>query len=242
MPFDATEGILKGLYGGVLIAIDENDAVAVSKTANTDGNAVVEINGTPSTGLCAVMALAGPSSTEAALLFGDEANITIEASDELDRGWVTVAVFPEIFYNVAEMSVTATTAFVAGDVAGTLTQETTADTGLIIAFETAIETIGGVGKILVSQVDAGDIFNQTAGKTLTSSVTGVGTKTYGAGTTTFPNSRYLPGVYVVRFVTNKKYVRCNAADVEDSIGKGYILLTDNYSAPKRSYLFTPGTA
>jgi hypothetical protein len=241
MAFDAS-GILKGLYGGVLISIDESDAVSISKTANTDGNAVVQIDGTPSNGLCAVMALAGPSSTEAALLFGDEANITIEASDELDRGWVTVAVFPEIFYNVAEMSATATTAFTSADIAATLTQETTADTGLIIAFETALETIAGVGKILVSQVDAGDIFNQTAGKTLTSNGVGVSTKTYGAGTTIFPNNRYLPGVYVVRFVTHKKYVRCNCADVEDAIGTGWILLCDNFAEPKRNYLFTPGTA
>jgi hypothetical protein len=227
MAFDAS-GILKGLYGGALIAIDENDAVATSKTANSDGNAVVEINGTPATGLCAVLLLEGPSSTEAALLFNDEANITIEGSNELTTGWHTLASFPEICYNVAELTVTATTGFVAGDVGNTITQETTADTGILLAYDPALETVGGIGKILVAMDDAGDIFNQSAGKTVNSGGTGRATKTYGAGTTTFPNSRFLPGVYSVRFTTTDKYVRCNCADVEDSIGKGWILLTDNF--------------
>ena len=225
MAFDAL-GILKGLYGGAQVAIDENDAVATSKTVNSDGNAVVEINGTGVNGLCAVMLLAGPSATEAALLFNDEANVTIESSNYLTTGWRTIATFPEIFYNVAELYVTATTGFAAADVGQAITQETTADTGILIAYDTALETVGGMGKILVAMDDAGDIFNQSAGKTVNSAGTGRATKTYGAGTTTFPNSRYLPGVYSVRFVTPDKYVRCNFADVEDAIGYGWVLLTD----------------
>ena len=81
MAFDAL-GILKGHYAGALVEVDENDAVAISKTANTDGNAVVEINQTGVHGLAAVLIWTAISATAP---YSDEGLILIEASDELDR-------------------------------------------------------------------------------------------------------------------------------------------------------------
>jgi hypothetical protein len=226
MAFDANL-VLKGLYGGALIPIDENDAVAISKTPNSDGNAVVEIDGTGMKGLAAVMLLIGMTSAEAAAFINtDYANITIEASDNLLSGWETVARFHKIFYNTLEFYITATTGFVAADVGQLVTQETTADTGYLISFEDALGTAAGIGKILVQPVDSADVFNEIVGKTVNSAGTGRATKTYGAGTTVRPKQQ-IPGIHVCRFATEKKYIRCNCEDVADSIGQGWILLTDN---------------
>ena len=225
MAFDAL-GILKGLYGGALIPIDESDAVAITKTANTDGNLVAQIDETGVKGLAAVMLLAGMTPAEAAAFINtDYANITIEASDKLLSGWEVVARFPKLFYNTLELYVTATTGFVAADVGQLVTQETTLDTGYLVSFEDVLGTVGGIGKIVVQVVDSGDVFNEVAGKTINSAGTGRSTKTYGAGTTVRPK-QMIPGIYVCRFATDKKYVRCNCEDVADSIGQGYILLTD----------------
>jgi len=226
MAFDAL-GILKGKYSGALVSIDESDAVAITTTANTDGNAVVDIKGTGLHGLAAVLILIGPSVAEAAAFINtDYANITIEGNDQLAAGgWVTLGKFPKIRHNLLRLSATATTAFVAADIDALITQETTADTGYLVWFDEALATIGGVGDIIVQPVDAGDVFNEAAGKTLTSATTGVATKTLGAGNTVAANM--VPGIFVVRFATKYRYVRCNCEDVADSIGTGWILLTDN---------------
>jgi len=224
MAFDAL-GILRGLYGGAMVSMDENDVVPVSKTADTHGNAVVEINKTGAKGLAAVMILTGGTVAEMAANYDDEAVVTIEASDYIsERNWETVATFPTIHNHIAELTITATTAFAAADVGQAMTQETTADTGQLLWYDPALETIGGVGKVLIEMDDAGDIFNEVAGKTMNSAGTGRATKTYGAGTTIFKNM--VPGIYIRRFTTNKKYVRCNCTNVEDSMGGCWILLTD----------------
>jgi hypothetical protein len=94
-----------------------------------------------------------------------------------------------------------------------------------MSFDPELAVVGGIGKVRIQQVDSGDIFNEAAGKTENSSGTGRATKTYGAGTTIFP-APMIPGIYVVRFATKKRYVRCNCAGVLDAIGTGWILLTD----------------
>jgi len=228
MAFDAL-GILKGLgTGGALVSIDEADAAAVALAVNADGNKVIDISKTGVHGLAAVMCLMGFGSGESALFINtDKAVVTIEASDSLVSNWHTIATFPTLYgANTLKLSVTATTGFVQADIGQLVTQETTADTGYLVSFDPALAVIGGVGDIVVQPVDAGDVFNEAAGKTITSAGTGAGTKTYGAGTTTAVASD-IPGVYVVRFTSNEKYVRCNCAGVLDAIGTGWILLTDN---------------
>jgi hypothetical protein len=220
MAFDAN-GILKGLYGGVLVAMDENDTVATSKTANSDGNAVVEIDKTGAKGLAAVVIYTEAADSSS---YDDEAVITIEASDYLDKNWETVVTFPTMHTHIAELTVTATTGFAAADITQAMTQETTADTGQLLWYDPVLETAGGIGKIWVERDDSGDIFNEVAGKTVNNAGTGRATKTYGAGTTRLFDMQ--PAVYIRRFTTNKKYVRCNCESVDDSYGKVWILLTD----------------
>jgi len=225
MAFDAN-GILKGLYSGALVPMDENDVAAVSLTPNSDGNAVVDIRKTGAKGLAAVAIYLGPSASEQALLVNNDiANLIIEASDELIGKWEPVAAFPVVHYHVLELYVTATAAFVAADIGETVTQETTADTGILIAFDPELAVNLSTGKLYIAVTAETDVFNEAAGKTV-NTTTGNSTKTYGAGTTV-ASPVEAPGIYVVRFATNKRYVRCNCEDVTDSYGNVWILLTDN---------------
>jgi hypothetical protein len=230
MAFDA-ENILKGLNNAtpaVLVSIDEADAAAIALTPNADGNKVIDISKTGYKGLAAVMVLLGFEAGESDLFINtDKALVTIEASDDLVANWHTIATFPTLYgANQLRLSVTATTGFVQADIGQLMTQETTADTGYLTYFDPALAVIGGVGDIIVQPVDAADVFNEAAGKTVNSAGTGASTKTLGAGNT-FAVTSDIPGVYVVRFTSNEKYVRCNCAGVLDAIGTGWIMLTDN---------------
>lgn len=219
MAFDSL-GILRGLYSSALVAMDENDAVATSETANSDGNAVVEINGTGAKGLAAVLIFTEEADSNS---YDDEGIITIQASDYLDKNWEEVARFPVIHCHLKQVDITATTAFVAADIGQDLTEETSTDTGKILWYDPALETIGGRGIVIVEMDDSGDLFDAAVGKTETSGGTGVGTKNVAIMA---DPQQMLPGAYVVRFATDKKYVRCNCESVEDSLGKAWILLTD----------------
>jgi len=222
MPFDANL-ILKGHYSGALVEVDENDAVATSTTANSDGNAVVDLKKSGAKGLSAAVIFTAISATAP---YSDEGTITIQESNSLDRNWETVVTFPRIHPYLREMQCTATTAFVAADVTTprVLTATTDTATGLIYKVDQACFTIGGVGTIVVEMQDSADLY-ATAGDTLTAtSGTGVGTQ--GAASIACP-VQFVPGIMVRRFSTEKRYIRCNCADVEDGLGTAWILVGDH---------------
>ena len=232
MAFDA-KNILRGLNDAatpVLVAMDESDIQAIAVTPNADGNSAVDIRKTGVKGLAAVAIYLGPSASEQALLVdNDYAKLIIQASDQLEGSWEDVATFPTVYYHVLEVYCTATVAaFTALSIGSTVTQETTADTGILIAFDQELLDVDGVGKLYIAVTDEADVFNEAAGKTLiaTSPGPGSGIKTYGVDTTV-ASPVMAPGIYVVRFATNKRYVRCNYDDVLDSFGKVWVLLTDN---------------
>lgn len=222
MSFDAY-GILKGYYGGALIDIDESDVAATSKTANTDGNAVVEINGTPETGLVAAVILTEEADSDA---YSDETTVSIQASDELDRNWETVAQSKVLRSHLVLLKdCTASTAFVAADVTTprVLTATTNGATGKIVSVDQALFTVGGVGDIVVEMQDNADTY-ATAGDTLTAT-SGTGVATQGAAGVKASEIQDQPKVHFIRFKTDKRYVRCSVS-AEDNIGKGWILLTN----------------
>ena len=172
MAFDAL-GILKGLYNGALVEVDENDTVAILTTANADGNAVVDIKKTGAKGLSAVLIWTAISATAP---YSDEGLILIEASDELDRNWEEVARFPVMHcYTRRLKDCVATTAFVAADIGQALIATAAADAGLLLSYDEALATIGGVGDIVVEMQDSADVY-ATPGDTLTSDGTGVATQ------------------------------------------------------------------
>lgn len=225
MPFDA-ELILKGLYSGALVDIDESDAVAVSETVNSDGNGVVDIKKTGAKGLAAVVCLTEEADANA---YSDETTIEIQASDELDRGWETVATFPTLRSHLILLEdCIATTGFVAADATTprVLTATTDGATGLIVAFDEALKEIDGIGDILVEMQDDADLYATVADTLTATSGTGVATQGSKVGKK-HSWIQHQPGVHIVRFATNKRYVRCKVT-AADCIGKGWILLTNEY--------------
>lgn len=224
MAFDAL-GILKGHYSGALVEVDESDASAVSLTANSDGNAVVDIRKTGSKGLVAVCIFTAISSTAP---YSDEGTILIQASDELDRNWETVAQFPTIHpYLLRLKDCIATTAFVALDATTPRVLTATGDgaTGLLFSFDEALKTIGGIGDIVVEMQDSADVYG-TGGDTLTAT-SGTGVATQGSLAGALDTIQQVPGIMAVRFNTDKRYVRCNCETVADGLGTAWILLTNN---------------
>ena len=222
MAFDANL-ILKGLYSGALVDTDENDAAPVSLTANSDGNAVVEVKGTAAKGMTAVIIMTEEADSDA---YSDETTIEIQASDELDRGWGAVAKSRTFRSHLILLKdCVATTGFVALDATTprVLTATTDTATGLIVAFDEALKTIGGVGDILVEMQDSADLY-ATPGDTLTAT-SGTGVATQGAAGTKV-GCQDQPGVHTLRFATDKRYVRA-VVTAADNIGKCWILLTDH---------------
>lgn len=223
MAFDSLL-ILRGEYNGALVALDESDAVATSLTANTDGNAVVEVGKTGAKGLSCVIDFVAISATGP---FSDEATLSIEESDNLDRNWETVVTFPIIHpYRWLIPGCVATTAFVAADVTTprVLTASSDGATGLILNVPQALFTIGGVGIIEIEQQDVNDIY-ATAGDTLTAtSGTGVGTQ----GAIAFASPvQQVPGTMVRRFDTSKRYMRFNGETVADELGTCWVRIGDH---------------
>lgn len=221
MAFDANL-VLKGHYSGALVDTDENDAAAVSTTANSDGNAVVEIKETGAKGLSAVVILTEEADSAA---YSDETTIEIQDSDELDRGWEAVAKSGILRSHLILLKdCIATTGFVALDATTprVLTATTDTATGLIVAFDEALKTIGGIGDILVEMQDSADLY-ATAGDTLTAT-SGTGVATQGVAGTKV-GVQHQPGVHVIKFTSAKRYVRA-VVTAADNIGKCWILLTD----------------
>jgi len=221
MPFDA-QLILKGLYSGALVDTDESDAAPISKTANSDGNAVVEIKETGAKGLAAVIVMTEKADSDA---YSDETTVAIQESDELDRNWETIAQSKVLRSHLIRLpKCTATTGFVAADATTprVLTATTDGATGLIVAFDEALKTIGGIGDILVEMQDSADVYG-TEGDTLTAT-SGTGVATQGkAGVVGVPVDQDQPGVHVVRFTTTKRYVRA-VVTAADNVGKCWILV------------------
>ena len=223
MPFDA-QLILKGLYSGALVDTDENDAVATSLTANSDGNAVVEVKKSGAKGLTAVVVLTEEADSAS---YSDETTIEIQESDNLDRNWQTVCEFPVLRSHLILLEdCVATTAFVAADVTTprVLTATTDTATGKIVAVDQALFTIGGVGNILVEMQDSADLYG-TPGDTLTAtSGTGVATQGSKAGKK-YSWIQHQPGIHAQRFTTNKRYLRSKVT-AADNIGKVWIFVVD----------------
>lgn len=219
MPFDANL-VLRGEYGGTLVDLDESDAVCTALTMNDDGNIVVDLKKTGKKGLAAVVICTEAADSAA---YTDRATLSIEESDELDRNWQTAVTFPVLINFLRTIHVTATTGFVVGDIGQLITEETSTDTGLLISFDEALKTASGIGELLVEMVDSGDVFGADLAKTETSSGTGRSTKRL---VTTVPD-QMMPGIYVRRFTTNKRYLRFNGETVADSIGKVWVLIGDD---------------
>ena len=215
--------ILHGIgSGGALVDLDENDTVAVALAVNADGNKVLDIKKTGAKGLIASLILTEVADADA---YDDEATITIEDSDHLDRGWATVVTFPVLHAHIRRVWVTTTVAFVAGDIGAALTAQS-GDTGQLLAYDDACGTVGGTGYLYVEMDAAGDLFDDAIGQTM-NGTTGRSTVTIATLATLDPRIQMQPHVYNRLFSTNKRYIRCNCEAVDDSLGLCWILITND---------------
>lgn len=229
MAYDAL-GIL---IDGTIVLSPTTDIAAISLTRNaTYGCAVIDLRKTGEKGLCAVMTCPLKPTT-----YVDSLTMIIEQSDILGEPtglstWETVASFPVVYALLREMEVTATTAFVAADIGAVIaaTTDSASDAGVMLWFDPALLAIDGVGKMVVQMSDANDDYS-TAGDTLTSADTGVGTQ--GAASTVSPlTSAGIPGVYAVRFQVTKRYLRAKpTVSAGGSFGLVSVLLTDYAEFP-----------
>lgn len=218
MPFDDNLVLLDGSVD----LTPTSDADAVSTTANAYGNKVIDLGKTGNKGLCAVMIL-----PDAPTDYQDTLTAYIQHSNHYAAGWETVAGFPVLYAYVREMLCTPTTAFVgADDIAATLvaTTDSDSDGGVVIDFDEELLTIGLTGRILVQMSDSNDDYS-TASDTLTSGGTGVGTQGVAASLT---KSRSY-GIYVVRFQTERRYVRGQFTVTSGgNFGNVKLMLTGDY--------------
>ena len=200
MPYDANL-VLRGLYGGAYVDLDELDAAPTSLTVNADGNVCVDLGplGTGPTGMDCVVIMHDQATT-----YQNTCDIVICESDHLDGDWMTILSFNRVYAYMRELIVRATTAFdCSDDIGQVLTATTGTDTGVIRAISRNLMTIGGVGKIFVEMRDAGDTY-ATAGDIVSSAVTGVGTM---VGVGRVPNWSSGGKTLVRRFSTMKRYIR-----------------------------------
>ena len=215
------------LVDGSIVITPSTDTPAVSTTRDAaTGAAVIDLKKTGHTGLCAVLVCPTKPTT-----YDDTLTAFIEQSDTVGeptstwKTWQAVGDFP-IVYAMTRIipNCKATTAFVSSDVGRVLTATTltASDGGHIIWYDPALETIGGVGSIIIAMSDANDLYT-TASDTLTAT-SGTGIATASAATTAsmlYPNGDGLPGIFVTRFRATKRYVRLNMT-VSSGGSYGYV--------------------
>jgi len=215
MPLDADSILRDGL-----VDLDNSEVTAVSETRNGDGAVVLDIRKTGIMGIVAVMVC--PDIPTAA---GDTLAAVIQASDHVSTDFKDIASFPTLYALVRRLRIVSTTGFVAADITGSITGGTTADTGTLRWYDKALETAGGIGDILIELDAAGDAFDDVD-EVITAGTTGVGAVN---GVISSITQALSYGVYSVRLVTQKRYVRVsNTPSGGSNWGKVLVGLTNHW--------------
>ena len=207
-----------------LVDLDNAEAVAVSETRNDDGAVVIDLKKTGSRGVVVVMNL--PATPSAA---GDALAAVIQSSDYVSTDFKTLANFPTLYALNRLLTIKATTAFVASDIGRTATGTTTADTGVIRWYDRALETVGGVGSLIVTSDAAGDLFDDVDEIITATSGSGVGTMNGEAAPAT---ERLSFGNYAILVRTEKRYIRYSGVpDAGSNWGKALVGITNDWDYP-----------
>jgi len=210
MPFDAN----LVLVDGSVDLIPTTDTAPTSTTRDaTTGAAVIDLGTTvrPRGGsegaihLTATLILPSAPTT-----YADTLTVTVEQSDDAGNAaaaWETIGAFPVLYALTRLLSITVTTAFVAADIAETLTGGTTGDTGVIRWMHPDLYTIGNTANMIVAMVGADDLFDDVD-EAVSSGGTGVGTMN-GAGVVEAKPRLSGPNTFTRGFSVTKRYVRGN---------------------------------
>lgn len=222
MAFDANLVLRTGL-----VDLDASEALAISTTANSDGAAVIDLKKTRARGLSCVMILPSTPTT-----YADTLTVHIQESDDLVGNYVTVASFPVLYTYIWKVPVVAdTAAAVETDIGLKLTGGVTGDTGVIVKIDNALFTLNGEGYVYAAQDAVGDTFDDDdeALTAATGTLDGTQNGAVGAAATgAIVAQRSGPGIFVVRFTSNKRYIRGSyTATAGSNFGKVFVGLTND---------------
>ena len=198
MPFDSSLILRDGT-----VEVDEaEDAVPVIVlTADIHGSKVLDIRKTGVMGLVATMICPTAPTTG----YADTLTVHIQEADYYDDtdAFGTVATFPILYTFVRKMIGTVTTPFASDDLGQIFTASGTGtDTGVLVAFDPGMDTVGFTGAMYAYMDDAGDTYAEV-GDTLTSGGGGIATMTVAGAVD--PMLSY--GIFEVRFMSQKRYIR-----------------------------------
>ena len=214
-----------GIIRDGTVDLDASEALAIALTANADGAKVLDIKETGAFGLAAVMYLPSTPTT-----YADTLTVHIQASDELAGNYVTIASFPVLYTYLWKVPIVAdTAAAVEADIGLKLTGGATADTGVIVHIDDALFTLNGEGYIICAQDDVGDTFDDDdeALTAATGTLDGTQNGAVGAEVTDIGElAKYsAPGTHVVRFSTDKRYIRGHfTASAGSNFGKALVVI------------------
>ncbi len=221
MPFDANLVLRDGS-----VDLDNAEAVATSLTANDDGAKAIDlgtttrVRGNAEGAMRIVASLILPSAPSN---FADTLAVVIQESDNLGFGWETLAGFPTLYAFTRLLNITVTTAFVAADIGGTLTGQTTGDTGVLRWMHPDLLTVGKRANLIIGMDAAGDVFDDVD-EEVQAGTTGVGTMN-GAAIVEVSPMLGGPNTFHRGFDVYKKYLRAQlTASGGSNYGKAQVLL------------------
>lgn len=221
---DSTSGalIVDLLAGGSGTSTSDMDSVTYAGVG-VGGTGTRRKGGVGSRRLVATLVLPAAPST-----YDDTLTSYIEQSDFAssdDDQWERIASFPVLYAFTRELTVLATTAFVAADIGQTLTGGTTGDTGTIRWFHPNLLATSAAGLIIVTMDAANDLFDDIS-ETVSSGGTGVGTmQAAGVVPTEQRASLSGPGTFHRSFTATKRYIRANlTVSAGGSFGSVQLLL------------------
>ncbi len=217
MPLDANTL----LRDGSTADLATGESAATSTTIDANGAKVIDMGKSGAKGIVVVLNL--PAAPTA---FADTLLVTIQVSDYESTDFKAIATFPTLYALNRRLTVKTTTAYVAASIGGTVTGGTTSDAGVIRWYDRALETIGGVGDLVVSQVAADSDFDD-ASENLTGA-TGVSDMQKASVLTEYLSF----GNFAVRLMTDKRYIRGEyTASAASNFGAAVCAITNAWDYP-----------
>ncbi len=221
MPFDANLVLRNGL-----VDLDSGESNATSLTRNDDGSVAIDLGtttrlrGNSEGAIHVVASLVLPSAPST---FQVNTVLTIEQSDNLEFGWETLATFPTLYSFTRMIRATVTTTFVAADIGGTLTGQSTSDTGTLRWMHPDMLTVGKTGYMIVNMDAAGDVFDN-ATEEVQGGTTGIADMVEVGFVENSPRLGG-PNTFHRAFDVYKRYLRGNWTVSGGNFGKAHLLLS-----------------
>lgn len=209
------------LRDGTTSDLQTGESAPTSTSKDGDGAKVIDLKKTGAMGIIVLMNL--PAAPTA---FADTLTAIVQVSDYESTDFKTVANFPILYALNRRLTVKTTTGYVEADIGQTVTGGDTSDAGVIRWYDTALETVGAVGDIIVSQVaadsDFDDVDEQLTGGTGVSNMQKASVLT-----------EYLSyGNFALRVVTEKRYIRTSlTATGGSNFGAVVVGLTNGWDYP-----------